>query len=577
MTPAFPASPALSPQDRREAWVFFALAFLVIAAGFGLRDPWPADEPRFVLVARQMLESGDWWFPRRGAELYPDKPPLFLWLLALGQALTGSIRWSFLLPSLLAAMATLGLTYDLGRRLWNPRAGLLAATAVLVAPAFVYQAKRAQIDPVLVGLTTLALYGLLRHLLLGPAWRWAWLGGFAAGLGVVAKGVGFLPLFALLPFALMRRAGWGGLRPAAPGDAWRWAALAGSFLAAILLWFLPMLLLALTDGDPAHRAYLDELLFRQTVTRYVDAWHHHEPVWYYAYVIALFWAPFALLWPWLLAPWRDAWRGREARVWLPLAWGLLVLLFFTGSTGKRDMYILPALPAFALAAAPFLEGLLRRPGPRRALLAYAVGLAVLLLLAGGWALLGEPRFEARLLAERGLGAEALWLWGMLVAVGLLTLATLLLARRRAPLAAPAVLLGGLWLGWGFVVHPVLDDENSARAVMQAARERAGPETTLGLVAWREQNLLQASGPVAEFGFRAPWERQWLRAIAWLREAPAERRVFAEAASVPACVPEAAREPVGRGNRRAWVLVRAEGVAACPLDEAVLAVPQAPPE
>lgn len=577
MSPAFPASPTLSPQDRREAWCFFALAFLVIAAGFGLRDPWPADEPRFVLVARQMLESGDWWFPRRGAELYPDKPPLFLWLLALGQALTGSIRWSFLLPSLLAAMATLGLTYDLGRRLWNPRAGLLAATAVLVAPAFVYQAKRAQIDPVLVGLTTLALYGLLRHLLLGPAWCWAWLGGFAAGLGVVAKGVGFLPLLALLPFALMRRAGWGGLRPATTGDAWRWAALAGSFLAAILLWFLPMLWLALTDGDPAHRTYLDELLFRQTVTRYVDAWHHHEPVWYYAYVIALFWAPFALLWPWLLAPWRDAWRGREARVWLPLAWGLLVLLFFTGSTGKRDMYILPALPAFALAAAPFLEGLLRRPGPRRALLAYAVGLAVLLLLAGGWALFGEPRFEARLLAERGLGAEALWLWGMLVAVGLLTLATLLLARRRAPLAAPAVLLGGLWLGWGFVVHPVLDDENSARAVMQAARERAGPEATLGLVAWREQNLLQASEPVTEFGFRAPWERQWLRAIAWLREAPAERRVFAEVASVPACVPEAAREPVGRGNRRAWVLVRAEGVAACPLDEAALAVPQVPPE
>ncbi|MFN9967918.1 MAG: ArnT family glycosyltransferase, partial [Lysobacteraceae bacterium] len=162
----------LSPNDRREAWWFFAIALLVIGAGFGLRDPWPADEPRFVLVAQQMVDSGDWWFPRRGHELYPDKPPLFMWLLGLAYLAVGSVRWSFLLPSLLASMGTLWLTWDLARRLWTPRAGLWAAAAVLVVPAFVYQAKRAQIDPVLVGLTTLALYGILRHLLLGPAWRW---------------------------------------------------------------------------------------------------------------------------------------------------------------------------------------------------------------------------------------------------------------------------------------------------------------------------------------------------------------------------------------------------------------------
>ena len=211
----------MTPADRRQAWIFFAIAFAVLAAGFGLRDPWPADEPRFVLVAKQMVESGDFLFPHRGGELYPDKPPLYFWLLSLAYGLVGSWRWSFLLPSLLAGMGTLALTYDLGRRLWTPRVGLWAAIAVLVSFQFVYQAKRAQIDPTLVLLTTLAFYGICRHVLLGPHWRWFWFGCFAAGLGVISKGVGFLPLLALLPFAVMARLGWRGLAPLGSGNGWR--------------------------------------------------------------------------------------------------------------------------------------------------------------------------------------------------------------------------------------------------------------------------------------------------------------------------------------------------------------------
>ena len=177
---------------------FFIIAFIILFAGYGLRDPWPADEPRFVLVAKQMVESGNWLFPHRGQELYPDKPPVFFWLLSLSYLLIGSWRWSFLLPSLLAGMLTLWLTFDLGRRLWDRRTGLWAAVAVLVSVQFAYQFKRAQIDPVLVAMTTASFYLIARHLLLGPNWRLLTGGFFLAGLGVITKGVGFLPLLSLL-------------------------------------------------------------------------------------------------------------------------------------------------------------------------------------------------------------------------------------------------------------------------------------------------------------------------------------------------------------------------------------------
>jgi len=562
-----------TPQQRRDRvqmWVFFGIALLVIAAGFGLRDPWPADEPRFVLVAQQMIDSGDWWFPRRGHELYPDKPPLFMWLLALAYQATGSVRWSFLLPSLLASMATLWLTYDLGRRLWTPRAGLWAAVAVLVVPAFVYQAKRAQIDPVLVGLTTLALYGMLRHLLLGPAWRWFGIGAFAAGLGVVAKGVGFLPLFALLPFALMRGRGWSGVAPLGFGNAWRWTLAVSMFFVAILLWFLPMLLMALNDGDPAHRAYLDNLLFKQTVTRYADAWHHHEPAWYFLQVIVLFWAPFSIALAWLWRPWRAAWIARDARVWLPLIWALLVIVFFTGSTGKRDMYILPALPAFALAAAPYLEAISQRRGFRIALAVYTAGLGAVLVLGGLSALFAEPRFALRVVAERGLGPEAVWLWAMLVAVGSVGVLGVAAGGLRHVLTACATLMVTLWLGWGFVVHPLLDDENSARAIVQRAQAALPPGGELGLLAWKEQHLLQAGVDTPEFGFCAGdsdvacHAHQVAKARLWVSAAPEQRRLLARDLPGYGCIDfdAAGNTALGTANRRTFFLVGPSALLQC---------------
>ena len=548
-------------RDRREALWLFAIALLVLGAGLGLRDPWPSDEPRFVLVARQMFEGGDWWFPHRGSELYPDKPPLFFWLLAGARALVGSWRWSFLLPSLAACLGTLALVRDLGRRLWTPRAGLWAAIAVLSALQFVYQGKRAQIDPVLVFATTLSFYGLCRHLLLGPHWRWFWIGCAAAGVGVALKGVGFLPLLALPVYASMRWRGWQGLAPIGSGQALRWSAGALAFLAPIALWLGPVLWLAANDGDAAHRAYLDNLLFKQTATRYAEAWHHRQPAWYFLEIVALFWLPFALAFPWLWRDWRDAWRARDARTWLPLAWGLLVLVFFSASPGKRDMYILPALPAFALAAAAFLPALAERPGFRRALWIFTGVLGLILLALGAAGLAGHATAVA-FAAGRGLGDEVRGLWWMLAGTGAAGVVLALALRPRGALAACGATLVLVWLAYGFVACPVLDADSSSAALMRQARALAGPGTTLGLVDWKEQNLLQAPGPVVDFGFRRPREERLRLALAWLREDPSHRILFMQPERGDCLAPDRLR-PLGVANRREYWLAGAEAIEACP--------------
>ena len=556
---------ANAARERRELFWFFALALLALGAGYGLRDPWPADEPRFVLVARQMMESGQWLFPHRGVELYPDKPPLYFWLLALCKSVIGSWRWSFLLPSLLSGLGVLWLVQDLGRRLWSHRAGLWAAVAVLSALQFIYQFKRAQIDPTLVFATTLSLYGLCRHLLLGPNWRWYWGACFAAGLGVILKGVGFLPLLVLLPYALMRRARWQGLAEPGEGNALRWSLGALCFLLAIALWLVPMVSMALGSGDPEHRAYLDNLLFKQTATRYADAWHHNKPFWYFGGVVLAFWLPFSLAFFWLWRNWGQAWRARDAKSWLPLAWALLVLGFFSASPGKRDMYILPALPAVALAAAPFLPGVLARIEFRRALNWLALALSLLLLVGGLMCLFDPPSGARALVRERGLGAEARWLWIMLATVGSIGVLAVMTWWRDGLRPMGAVLLA-LCLGYGFVAYPVLDASSSARSLMLRARSLAGPDATIALVKWKEQNLLQAIGPTVDFGYRRDPDEQLRMASAWMEADPANRRVLmSQPGEGRTCFGGRARDvqKVGTANRRDWYLVaRPALTAAC---------------
>ena len=555
-----PSSPPSAQRaiDWRSLGWFFLVALVVLGAGIGLRDPWPADEPRFALVAKQMVESGNWLIPHRGSELYSDKPPLFMAAQAFFYSLTHAWRVAFLLPSLLAGLGMLALVYDLARRLWNHRTGLIAATALLCTFQFVYQVKRAQIDPTVSFFLTLANYGLLRHFLLGPDWRAYWLGCFAAGLGVITKGVGVLALLLFAPYLFARWRGWQGLAEVR-GGALRWLAGAGFFLLALSLWLGPMLLAAHLHDGPEYRAYVHDILFHQTAGRYTESWDHHQPPWYYLGVIAFSWMPLSLALPWLVPAWRERLAARDARLLLPLAWIVLVVLFFTFPKGKRDVYILPALPWLAVCAAPWLADIARRAGPRRIALGLLAVLGSAALGTGLVAILAKPKFAATLAAQRGFEDGGAALWSLLLALGAVLLAAAAWGRLRR--AVPA-LLGGLaamWLLWSLWAYPVLNDSSSAVGVMRRAGEIIGPDAQLALVAWKEQNLLHADRPAVDFGFQQHWPQQLAAAAAWLRAEPSRRWLFILGDAMGDCVDRSRATYVGHANRREWWLIRADAL------------------
>ncbi|MGH8125645.1 MAG: ArnT family glycosyltransferase [Rhodanobacteraceae bacterium] len=541
--------------ERVQLALLFAFALLLLGLGIGLRDPWPSDEPRFALVAREMLAGGHWLFPHRGVELYSDKPPVFMWLEACAYFVTGGWRGWFLLPSLLAGLGTMGLVYDFVRRQWNQRAALLTAAAVLVSFDFTFQMRAAQIDGVEVFWIALSVYGLLRHVLLGPAWRWYAVGFIAAGLGVITKGVGVVALLVFIPFWFARWRGWNNVLPAQQRDARWWLALL--FLVPILGWALPMLWFALHvhAGDAAYARYAHDILLGQTVSRYAEPAHHLHPWWFYLKVVAFEWLPLSLAIPWAIPGWIRHFRARDARVLLPLAWVVLVVIFFSMSGGKRDVYILPALPVMALAMAPLLTDIARARSFRWALWGLTLLLALVLVLAG----FGMPTGQLdklHALAASTLQGPPLPLIEMIFGMGLAGFAAALLARpRHAPWGWCAFALIA-WGTWGMAGYPLLNGYSSSRTVMARAASLVPADDPIALVAWKEQNLLmldKLGRKTVTFGFKLAWHVQLRRALQWQAADPARRWIFAYGKVLAPCVRMADAIHVGHANRREWYL------------------------
>ena len=567
-SPSLLQSPPTPPISVRDLlWLMLALV-VIIGTGLGIRDPWPADEPRFASLARDMAQSGEWLFPRVGGDLYQDKPPLFFWLLTICFTLFGGFKGWFLIPSFLAAAGILFMVYDFGRRTVSREAGLAAAVLVLCTVQFVQTTRGAQIDSTLCLFITFSMYAFLRQLLLGHGWHWYLMGGFAAGLGVITKGVGFLPLLLLLPFLLMRKSGrWRGLADIDAGRwAWRYWLAPLAMLTAISLWLLPMIATVDASGSPQLQAYRDEILFKQTVDRYATAWHHVKPWWYLVIeMIPPLWLPWSLLLIWLVPRFKAAFHARNARVWLPLSWVMLVLLFFSLSPGKRGVYIFPALPALALASLPLMESVIAKRGVRT--LGFLLGIGFwLAALIVAIAHLADVPFAVRLLSSANF-SNAAPLYAFLLSGGL----GIAVAWRRAPLLVWPVTLGALALVFSYGVIPAIDGKRSGEDFIKDVLARVQPHEQLGLVAYKEQFLLYLDRPTVNFG-----HRRWLEgkqeafdAAAWMRGS--ERRVLLlPEGELKPCF--AAAEAVGRASNSEWYLARVADAGCAAKGQASRAIP-----
>src|SRR2546421_3482707 len=114
------------PLRCRHYLLLLLLSMLLSLVNLGTPSLWDIDEGNNAEAAREMYESGNWIVPTFNFVLRVDKPALLYWLQMLGYHFFGVSEFSARLPSALAALGAVLLTYELGRKMFSPVAGLYA-------------------------------------------------------------------------------------------------------------------------------------------------------------------------------------------------------------------------------------------------------------------------------------------------------------------------------------------------------------------------------------------------------------------------------------------------------------------
>jgi 4-amino-4-deoxy-L-arabinose transferase-like glycosyltransferase len=437
------------------AWRSFALALglavVLCFAGIGTHALWSPDEPTGAAVGRAMLESGDLIVPRLNGEPFLEKPPLYWWTQVAVFRLFGVSDTTARIPSALFGVLGLLTVWALGRLWGTERQGLLAVCVLGTTVLLLHNVGRVIVDPALLFFVALAHLGfaLVAEPRISRDARGArWLIAVALALAFLVKGVVAVGLGAGPPLIYLlltrRRMAWQDLR-----------LLVLPSLVSFGLLVVPW---AVALQHAGGWAALRECLLSNTAGRFASTaqtrrYGHSQPFYYYLEV-----GP-PLLLPWILAlpamlragAFRGGAWGGEARRLLLASAGLGVLLLSAAAT-KREIYLLPLLPAWSAAVAWWLARIAER-GPvgawdRRTLRALA-GFAVLLpflLGAAALAVAWAPRVSRKLAVLRGAVTSGhLAVFG-LSALALAVLAVVFLARgqegapRVSRLAAALVLV-----------------------------------------------------------------------------------------------------------------------------------------
>lgn len=313
-------------------WILF-----LDLGGAALFEP---DEGRNAEIAREILLLKDWITPHYDFIPRLDKPIFFFGLIALSYKLFGISEWAARLPSALAALACLWITYRFASSLSGRRAGLWSALILLSSMEFFALSRAVIMDMTLTCFITLALWN------------------FCLGQRGVESGAGksqFLLMYAAMGIATLLKGPIGFLLPAAVIGVYllltkRWTLMrqmqiplgVALFILTVMPWYLA--------AESRNPGYLRYFLWEENVHRFTSTQFKRGGPWYYFIgVLAGGLFPWTIFLPKVITDlWKQPLEDERLLVILSIA---LPLLFFSLSSSKLPHYILPIYPPLAIVLA----------------------------------------------------------------------------------------------------------------------------------------------------------------------------------------------------------------------------------
>jgi 4-amino-4-deoxy-L-arabinose transferase-like glycosyltransferase len=429
-----------------------------------------------------MIEAGDLLNPTFNYHPRLNKPPLSYWVVASVYNLLGVSEEAERLPIVLGGMALLAIAYGLGRVVFSPDAGLFAAIGLAASPRFLMFSRRIIIDVYLAMFMALALLMFVlaekqperRRLYLVLMYA-------SIGLGVITKGpvAAALPALVLIVYlALYRRLG--KLR--------EMMLPVGLIVIAVIV--LPWYIAIYAQHGWAH---IQAFILNDNLSRYTQPfWGPRRNVFFFLRVLMGDFFPWSLfLIPLLWFGVQHLWFSRRKEPepisdeavqlknrlsGLLVIWIGVIVVFFSLSRSKEDLYILPVYPCAAALVGNFLTGLNGNPGSSRrsAIRWTALTLAGIIAAAtvAAWYLFGHGALPYKLAGASQMACAGI-IGGLVAGVA----ATFNKTRCAVLATAFAVIT----CNWIFVLRvlPDLERYRPVRSLCEAIASQAGPDALVG--------------------------------------------------------------------------------------------------
>jgi len=315
------------------------------------RALWFSDEIRYANVFEHVINAKKWIVLYLNGIPYPDKPPVYFWLLKALYPLVGEASPKlFMLGAAVSGLMFTLATYLFARVLGEDKKTSLAAGLVLLSTFFtVGMMHYSRMDLLFATLITLSHLCLFKGWQKESAFGWVVLGFFFAGLATITKGplglafpVVSTILFTVWRFRFKRLLGWD-------------VAIGFGVMTAVCLAWVSA---AYFTENPD---YLRNIFQQQIIKRATDTWHHGQPWWFYFATLSGVMMPWTFLL--ITVPWerlfgvqfyKNLWATRQpermglAYVWISVLSGFALL---SAISIKLPVYLLPLFPLLAILSA----------------------------------------------------------------------------------------------------------------------------------------------------------------------------------------------------------------------------------
>ena len=321
---------------------FSAIFFINLGNG----PLWAADEQTYSQWAYHMVKSGDYVTPHAfgGLAIWIGKPPLYMWLMSLSYQAFGVSNFVTRLWSPIFGALTLVLVYFFGKKIYNCIVGFASAMILGTFTMFFLFARHAMTDIVFLFFILASIYFFVVSEQTQKINRYVVLSGLFFGLALLTKQVEALliPLTVFAYLVVTRK----NVRFLFTKH---FTAFWGIGLLLLSPWLIYMFL---SFGSNFWNWFVVYCGLTRTISPIEG--HSGSYLFYFSYLInnERLWAillPFAAG----LCIFNIVFKRSKADSLL-LAWMGIVLLVFTIAQTKLSWYILPALPAFALAISNLL-------------------------------------------------------------------------------------------------------------------------------------------------------------------------------------------------------------------------------